>query len=182
MTDSAASDNARLYQSCDRRFLFVWTTDDQPEARWHGLGEGPCHYLATSPKGAWAEVIRHEAITEPEELEDLDRALWQVGAPTPTSRPQLSDAVLVGGQATHPQCQAEARRLRNAGARGLVAPSAALLSRSAEIVTVDESGMTSTKIYPCEVVVLFAPVQVVGIELAEGHYSAEILDDVRPLQ
>lgn len=181
MTNSGASDQTRLYRSCDKRFPFVWTTDDQPEARWHGPGEGPCHYLATSPKGAWAEVIRHEGITGPDDLEDLDRALWEVMTPTPTSRPELSDEVLVGGRSTYPQCQTEARRLRNAGARGLVAPSAALLSRGAEIVTVDESGMTSTSTYPSEVVVLFAPNRIQGIELAEGHYGADILGDVRPL-
>jgi hypothetical protein len=137
--------------------------------------------LATSPKGAWAEVIRHEGITGPDDLEDLDRALWEVKAPTPASSPALSDEVLLGGQSTYPQCQSEARRLRDSGARGLVAPSAALLSRGAEIVTVDGSGMTSTGPYPSEVVVLFAPTRVLGIELAEGHCGADILGDVRPL-
>jgi hypothetical protein len=181
MANTGPPDQARLYRSCDRRFLYVWTTDDQPEARWHGPGEGPCHYLTTSPKGAWAEVIRHEGINEPDDLEDLERALWEITAPMPTSRPELSEEVLTGGPSTYLQCQKEARRLRDGGARGLVAPSAALLSRRAEVVTVDESGLTSESASPSEVVVLFAPTRLLGIELAEGHCNAAILSDVRLL-
>ncbi len=41
--------------------------------------------------------------------------------------------------------------------------------------------MTSTSTSPSEVVVLFPPTRLSGIELAEGHYSADILADVRPL-
>jgi hypothetical protein len=68
-----------------------------------------------------------------------------------------------------------------AGGRGFVAPSAALHSGSAERVTLEVSGLFAESIYPSQVVVLFAPVEVVGTPLAEGHCSPEVLEDIRPL-
>ncbi len=60
-----------LYRHAPTGLPFFWETADQPEARWHGPGEGPAHYLADTPDGAWAELLRHEEITAPEELKCL---------------------------------------------------------------------------------------------------------------
>ena len=46
--------------------------------------------------------------------------MWAVGVPEGRyARPRLEDHLLTGGPSTYPACQAEARRLRRSGARGL---------------------------------------------------------------
>lgn len=120
------------FRHCDARFGFLWTATAQPAARWHGAGEGPANYFADTPVGAWAEFLRHEGITEPADLAGLQRSLWAVELPDePAAEPVLPPAVLRGGRETHPACQAEARRLRAAGATALAAPSAALKAAGA---------------------------------------------------
>jgi RES domain len=116
-----------LYRQCDSRFAFLWASERQPEGRWHAPGSGPVQYLANSPDGAWAELLRHEGIHEIEDLAGIARALWAVElAGIPGARPRVDDATLRGGQASYPACQVEAERIREGGNEGLVAPSAAL--------------------------------------------------------
>src|SRR5690606_33363278 len=68
-----------LYRTTDPSYPFIWESDKQPPARWHGKGEGPAHYFATTPEGAWAELLRHEGITDPEDLKGFrERAIWVV--------------------------------------------------------------------------------------------------------
>jgi len=117
-----------LFRHADPRFAFLWEDATQPEARWHGSGEGPTHYLAETPDGAWAEFIRHEGITDAADLATVRRAIWAVEVPDePRNRPALPQSTLRGGLSTYLRCQQEARRLRAAGATGVRAPSAALL-------------------------------------------------------
>ena len=75
------------FRHADIRLPFLWEGPDQPPGRWHGEGEGPVHYFADTPDGAWAEFLRHEGITDPDDLDTVRRALWAVelGAPPPTS-------------------------------------------------------------------------------------------------
>ena len=117
------------YRHADPRFPFLWESADQPPARWHGFGEGPVHYFADTPDGAWAEFLRHEGITEESELANVRRALWAVELPDDlaTVPARLPAAVLTGGAPTWDACQKEARRLRSQGSMALCAPSAALL-------------------------------------------------------
>src|SRR5207245_5072242 len=67
----------------------------------------------------------------PEELIGVQRAIWAIEVPydtvQATAQPALEEAVLLGGIATYPACRDEARRLRDAGAASLRAPSAALM-------------------------------------------------------
>lgn len=117
-----------LFRHADPRFAFLWEDSTQPEARWHGTGEGPAHYLAETPDGAWAEFIRHEGITDAADLATVRRAIWAIEVPDePRSRPALPRSTLRGGLSTYARCQREARRLRATGATGVMAPSAALL-------------------------------------------------------
>jgi len=118
-----------VYRHADPRFPFLWEIPDQPEARWHGPGEGPVQYLADTPDGAWAEFLRHEGITQESELINVRRDLWAIEAPDDLAAesPTLSRRELTGGVDTYAACQREARRLRAKGAKALRAPSAALL-------------------------------------------------------
>jgi hypothetical protein len=126
---AAAAANRRLgFRHCDPRAPFLWQSADQPPARWHGSGEGPANYFADTPVGAWGEFLRHEGITDAADLAGVRRSLWVVELPADTPAvPQLTPAVLHGDDDTYPACQAEARRLRAAGATSLGAPAAALL-------------------------------------------------------
>ena len=65
------------FRHCDRRWPFLWESAVQPQARWHGDGEGPVQYLADTPDGAWAEFLRHEEITDEADLAGVSRALQQ---------------------------------------------------------------------------------------------------------
>lgn len=180
--DRAGAPRAEFFRACDRRFPFLWATQDQPPARWHDAGDGPCHYLATTAKGAWAEVVRHEHVTELEDLLDLELSLWSVEAPVPAVAPVLPLDVLTGDETTYPACRAEAQRLQAAGAVGLRAPSAALISGEAEQFGVGAGGTYVEAKVPSETVVVFGPPRgLVGMPLAEGHPDPSVLGDVRHL-
>ena len=51
-----------VFRQTDHRYPFLWESAEQPPGRWHGAGEGPAHYCADTPDGAWAEFLRHEEI------------------------------------------------------------------------------------------------------------------------
>ena len=126
--------NLRIgFRHCDPRYPFLWTTAAQPEARWHGAGEGPANYFCDTPEGAWAEFLRHEEITEAADLAGVRRSLWAVALPSEgyAQPDRLGAAALLGDTGSHAASQAEARRLRAAGATRLEAPSAALLPGAA---------------------------------------------------
>ena len=118
------------FRHTDPRYpLFLWEEGrSQPAGRWHAAGDGPAHYFSDTADGAWAEFLRHEEITEPEDVAGICRALWVVDlGDEPAAQPALPSAVSTGGPGTYPCCQAEALRLRAQGATGITAPSAALL-------------------------------------------------------
>lgn len=48
-----------VFRHADPRFPFLWEIAEQSAARWHGDHEGPAHYFADTPDGAWAEFLRH---------------------------------------------------------------------------------------------------------------------------
>jgi hypothetical protein len=126
------------YRHCDSRFPFLWSHSAQPSARWHGAGEGPANYFADTPVGAWAEFLRHEEIRTASDLDGVRRSLWAVELPDADyAKPSLSVGELRGGKSTYGACQAEARRLRAAGAQRLGAESAALVGSGASGWVVD---------------------------------------------
>jgi hypothetical protein len=117
-----------VYRNCDPRFPFLWEIAGQPASRWNAAGDGPVQYLADTPAGAWAEFVRQEEITDPEDLDGINRALWAVDIGDEPLTPIALPAAIATGdpESTYPQCQAHADTLRSAGAAGLSAPSAAL--------------------------------------------------------
>jgi hypothetical protein len=175
-----------LYRHAPPGLPFIWETADQPEARWHGPGEGPAHYLADTPDGAWAELLRHEEITAPEELIGVRRAIWAIDVPDAeveaTPRPVLTETVALGGIDTYPSCREEARRLRRRGAAGLRAPSAALTPGEARGWRVD-GGLQPASARDGTVIVLFGSrPDLVGWRVVDqGRPGPELLEHVRPL-
>jgi len=116
------------YRHADPRFPFLWEDSTQPAARWHAEGEGPVHYFCDTPDGAWAEFLRHEEITNPEDLLTIRRTLWAVELVEERSQfVNLPTETLTGGLETYNTCQEEAHRLRRRGVTRLIVPSAALI-------------------------------------------------------
>jgi hypothetical protein len=172
------------FRHTDGRFPFLWESAAQPAARWHAEGEGPAQYLAETPDGAWAEFLRHEQISDPDDLETVRRAGWAIELPEPpASMPRLPKTVMAGGLGSYRRCQLEARRLRSRGADGLRAPSAALLPRTASGWRVD-AGLRPGPRREESVIVLFGPrPDLVGwAACAPGRPRADLLPRVRPLE
>lgn len=175
-----------LYRHAPPAFPFLWETPEQPPGRWHGPNEGPAHYLADTPDGAWAEFLRHEGISVLEELAGIDRAIWAVEVPDATvataAEPGVAPEILRGGADTYEACRREARRVRREGAAALRAPSAALVGGGAHGWRV-EAGLHPAAARDGQVIVLFGPrPDLVGWQVVErGRPAPDLLDRVRPL-
>jgi hypothetical protein len=173
--------SALVFRHADSRFPFLWESADQPPARWHGEGEGPVHYFADTPDGAWAELLRHEEISEEADLATIRRSLWAVEVDVAAlARAALPRAVLSGGTEAYPACRKEARRLRANGAVGLIAPSAALHPGEARGWRV-EGGMRPGRARSARVIALFGrrPDLVGWSAAAEGRPHRSLLGKVR---
>lgn len=125
------------FRNTDIDVPFLWETSAQPAARWHGSGDGPAHYFASTAEAAWAEFLRREEIRDPADLAGIERVLWavQIDDREPAVQPDVPRTTMTG--AGYRACQLEAARLRAAGATHLVAPSAAVHVRSASGWRVD---------------------------------------------
>lgn len=170
------------YRHVDARFPFLREDATQPAGRWHDEGEGPVAMFADTPDGAWAELVRHEEIVEEADLATITRALWAVDlGRAPAARPRLPRATLTGGVASYPACRREAQRLRESGAGGLVAPSAALRDGEAAGWRSD-GGLRRGPRRNGKVIVLFGPQpDLVGWCATEaGRPPADLLSRVRP--
>ncbi|MFM2078077.1 MAG: hypothetical protein RJA49_1967 [Actinomycetota bacterium] len=148
---------AILFRHADRRFGFTWETPGQPPARYHGVGEGPVQYFADTPDGAWAEFLRHEEITDADELDGIERRIWAVEVPdddlASVMDVALPHATVVGGVDTYGACRDAARQARAAGRGGIRAPSAALIDGGGWASGVAGLGPATPR--PAEVVALF---------------------------
>ena len=169
------------FRHADPRYPFLWESGTQPAGRWHAMGEGPAHYFSDTPDGAWAEFLRHEEITEPEDLTGIRRALWAIDlGDEPPERPALPLAVSTGGPDTYGSCQSEARRLRAQGAAAMTAPSAALLPGAAGGWRVD-AGLRPGPARDGRVFVLYGsrPDLVGWAATVAGRPGSELLPHVR---
>lgn len=120
------------YRNVAPAFAFLWSDASQPAARWHGEGEGPAHYFADTPDGAWAEFLRHEEIDDESDLVGVSRSLWAVEIPdvdvdTATEVDLPEDTGLAGYLA----CQHLAREVRATGSTAVRTSSAALTAGGA---------------------------------------------------
>ncbi len=173
-----------VFRQADPRYPFLWDTAAQPPARWHGPGEGPAHYFADTPAGAWAELLRHEEITDPEDAATLRRALWAVEiGDAPAEAVTLPVAVVTGGPETYARCRAWAARRRAAGVTRLLARSAALLPGGATgRHVVDGEEVHATPRNGRVIVVYGEPDALVGWQVvAAGAPPPDVLPNVRSL-
>ena len=173
-----------VFRHADPRFAFLWESDAQPGARWHGDGEGPAQYFATTADGAWAEFLRHEGIVDPADLAGVARSMWAIELPrAPRAAPRLPTATLLGGLSTYGACQDEARRIRATGAIGLVAPSAAIDDATSSGFRTDGGlvGGPTGRMEQVFVVFGMRPDLVGWAACAEGRPRTDLLPRVRPL-
>jgi hypothetical protein len=171
-----------VFRQADFRYPFLWSDRRQPAGRWHADGDGPAHYFADTPDGAWAELLRHEEITDPTDAATIRRALWAVDVgDAPATRVMLPRRMLTGGLETYPTCQAYAARLRARGAERLVAPSAALLRGRAAGREVVDGLERDARARDGRVLVLFGPPHdLVGWKAVErGAPPEDLLPRVR---
>jgi hypothetical protein len=171
------------FRHCDPRLPFLWQSPGQPAARWHGSGEGPANYFADTPVGAWAEFLRHEGITDAADLAGVQRSLWAVELPQAGyATPALPAATLFGDESSYPACQAEARRLRAAGAELLEARGAALKPGQAQGWTATAGVSVAPAPRDGKVWVLFGTCLCIGwIAVDGGRPPAKVLPLVRHL-
>jgi hypothetical protein len=169
------------FRQADPRFPFLWESGAQPPGRWHGAGEGPVHYIADTPNGAWAELLRHEEITEPADVATIRRALWAIDIGQAAAEAvRLSPATATGDPETYGRCQAHARRARARGVTRLSAPSAALLPGAAAGIVV-AGGERPAPARDGRVIVIFGPPDgLVGWQVvADSSPPARLLPHVR---
>ncbi len=171
-----------VFRQADHRYPFLWSDPSQPAARWHGDGEGPAHYFADTPDGAWAELLRHEEVSDPEDAATLRRALWAIEiGDEPLKAVSLNMTTVTGGRDTYGACQSHARRLRARGARRLVAPSAALVAGGATGREIALGRERDARRRDGRVIVVFGdPDGIVGWKAVEaGAPPADVLPRVR---
>ncbi len=172
------------FRQVDARYPFLWEDSRQPPGRWHGEGEGPAHYVADTPDGAWAEFLRHEEITDPDDLPTIRRQLWAIDLGDEPAEPvRLPATVLRGGPESYPRCQQEAAALRRRGRTRIVAPSAALASGGARGAVVNK-GVHPAPPRDGRVFVVFGPpADLVGwIAAHAGWPAADLLHRVNYLR
>jgi hypothetical protein len=171
-----------VFRQADPRYPFLWSDRSQPAGRWHGDEEGPAHYFADTPDGAWAELVRHEEITDPEDVATLRRSLWAVDiGDDPVRAVSLPATVLTGSTHTYRTCQAHARRLRAKGIRRIAAASAALLPGGATGREVSAGAERPARRRNGRVVVIYGPPDgLVGWRAVDrGAPPSDILPKVR---
>ena len=169
------------FRQVDSRYPFLWEDASQPEGRWHGPGEGPAHYFADTPDGAWAEFLRHEEISDAADLPTIRRQLWSVELGDVKPRlVAIPHGAATGGRGTYPACQRAARSLRAAGAACIDAPSAALRTGAARGWIVDAGMRRAPNPRDGRVIVVFgSPRGLVGWVAADrAAPSEELLERV----
>ncbi len=142
-------------------------------------------YFADTPTGAWAELLRHEEITDPADLAGISTRLWAVRiGDVEMHEPKLPLAALTSAPDEYEVCRTEARRLRAAGAVRFMTVSAALQAGEAAGFHVGTAGLIRATPRDGKVVVHFGV-----LPDAEGWCAADaarpdadLLGYIRPLR
>jgi hypothetical protein len=148
------------------------------------VGEGPVQYFSDTAAGAWAELLRHEEITDPADLAGIAARLWAIRIDdAEMHKPDLPRSALVSTPDGYDVCRKEARRLRAAGTVRVVAVSAALASGEGAGFHVGESGLARAPSRDGMVIVHFGPLpDAEGWSVADASRpDAALLGQIRPL-
>ena len=169
-----------VFRQVDARYPFLWEDARQPAGRWHGDREGPAHYFADTPDGAWAEFLRHEEITDPGDLPTIRRQMWAVDiGDAPAVRVDLPEATLTGSRDTYAACQRAAGALRRSGVTRLVARTAALVAGGARAVRIANGERDAAPRDGQTIVIFGPPADLAGwIAADQASPSADLLDRV----
>jgi RES domain-containing protein len=112
----------------------LWVSPNRRSGRWNIAGKTPTQYLALDAEAPFAEVLRREDLRTEEDASHYSSTIWQM---------QIEEAMVVDYSSfalaeqagfdpaalvddDFERCQAEATRLSDEGARGILSPSAAL--------------------------------------------------------
>lgn len=113
----------------------LWVSPNSRRGRWNHPEHGTvAQYCSLDVASAIAEMVRSENLREIEEARELRVSVWELrvdeGAIADYSTPDRAEAQgFAWGQLLSDRwegCQAEGSRIRDAGGRGVLAPSAAL--------------------------------------------------------
>ena len=177
------------FRVCDRRYPFLWSGPGQRSGRWNQRGDGPVHYLASSPLVAWAEWLRGEEISDPEDLDGVAAALWAVVIPEAWTDAELPEVDLPVDDVLATDAGAMQRRQQAIdhhmaqGALGLRAVSAAMqdpATHPCRRCGDGEEADDSLPEPPQALVLWCGAEQLVGWAcVKEGRPSAEVLPFVR---
>ena len=111
-----------------------WARENSRDGRWNLASQGATQYWSLTPEAAWAELIRAENLQTEDDLDEVRMPFWIARVPTLG----LLDLRVNESRAEHgvtedhltgndwKPCQTLATQLREAGYRGVIAPSAAL--------------------------------------------------------
>ena len=111
-----------VFRQVDARYPFLWEDASQPAGRWHGDGEGPAHYFADTPDGAWAEFIRHEEIDDVADLPTIRRQMWAVEIGNEPRESRSCFLAAIGERHDEGLRRVNAREVKNQFERRVVAP------------------------------------------------------------
>ncbi len=112
----------------------LWVDPNRRSGRWNVAGDGCTQYLCLDAEAPYAEMLRAEDLRTEQEARMYQSTIWQLrvdeGAIVDYSTFDLAERAGFDPEALieddFGRCQAEARRLRELGVRGILSPSAAL--------------------------------------------------------
>jgi RES domain-containing protein len=112
----------------------LWVNPNRRAGRWNTAGRGVTQYASLDTLTPLAEILRHEDLRSDEDASHYRTTVWQLrvdeGCVVDYSTFEQAQAAGFPPEALveddHERCQAEASRLIDQGARGLLSPSAAL--------------------------------------------------------
>jgi RES domain-containing protein len=112
----------------------LWVNPNRRNGRWNIAYDGCTQYMCLDSEAPLAEMLRGEDLTTESMVKSYRVQLWQLrvaeGAIVDYSTFEKAEKAGFDADALveddHERCQAEAKRLKSLGARGLLSPSAAL--------------------------------------------------------
>lgn len=167
----------------------VWSRPNDFSGRWHVADrKTSAQYWSYSPLTAWAERLRFLGLTSREDLLEMRSRLW-VGQVRATAIANLTDQAWLDWLAVtpdvlisddHAKCQEISKTLRDRGASGLIAPSAAMPD-NLNLVMFNRMVRGDWHEHPSGTpIALRFPEKVLPVQLAAvGSPPASLLHDVR---